>query len=84
MQLNLFLGSNLKKINIVDVIESVFQWLIIVCMLALLTGTVILYLKEGASQTVMASVAILFGILITNLAMGVFSTKRGDKKETKQ
>jgi len=84
MQLNLFLGSNLKKINIVDVIESVFQWLIIVCMLALLTGTVILYLKEGASQTVMASVAMLFGILITNLAMGVFSTKRGDKKETKQ
>ena len=84
MQLNLFLGSNLKKINIVDVIESVFQWLIIVCMLALLTGTVILYLKEGASQTVMASVAMLFGILITNLAMGVFSTKRGDKKETKK
>ena len=84
MQLNLFLGSNLKKINIVDVIESVFKWLIIVCMLALLTGTVMLYLKEGASQTVMASVAILFGILITNLAVGTFSTKRGDKKETKQ
>ena len=72
----------MKKINPVKALESVLKWATIVAMLALLTGILILYLKDGLSQKMLALVTIFCGALMISLVTGVLSTDNGTKKET--
>lgn len=78
----MFWVSNLKKTNPVKALESVLKWATVVAMLALLTGILILYLKDGLSQKMWALVTIFCGALMTSLATGGLSTDNGAKKET--